>query len=126
MAYDEKLAERIRAALADESEVTEKKMFGGVAFLVRGNMICGATKDDLMLRVGVEQYELALALPYAREMDFTGKPMKGYVFVAAEGCQTAKSLRDCLSLARAFAQTLPTKKAAPLKASQKAVKKAKR
>jgi TfoX/Sxy family transcriptional regulator of competence genes len=111
MAYDEKLAERIRIALADEPNVTEKKMFGGLAFLLHGNMACGVTKDDLMLRVGANQHEAALALPHARAMDFTGKPMKGFVFVAAEGCKTAKSLGKCLALARDYANTLPDKKA---------------
>jgi TfoX/Sxy family transcriptional regulator of competence genes len=111
MAYDEKLAARVRAALADEPDVTEKKMFGGLAFLLRGNMACGVTQDDLMLRVGVDQHDAALALPHARAMDFTGRPMKGFVFVAAEGCKTAKSLEKCLALARAYANTLPDKKA---------------
>jgi TfoX/Sxy family transcriptional regulator of competence genes len=120
MAFNEKLAERIRVALADESNVTEKKMFGGLAFLLRGNMVCGVTKDDLMLRVGANQHELALSLPHAREMDFTGKPMKGYVFVAAEGCKTAKLLGKCLGLAQAYAHTLPDKKAPAKKAAKKA------
>ena len=111
MACDEKLVERIRASLADESDVVEKKMFGGLAFMLRGNMACGVTGDDLMLRVGKEHHEEALALPHAREMDFTGKPMRGFIFVAAEVCKTAKSLGQCLVLAREYAQTLPDKKA---------------
>jgi TfoX/Sxy family transcriptional regulator of competence genes len=119
MAYDEKLAERIRVALADEPNVTEKKMFGGLAFLLRGNMACGVTQDDLMLRVGIDHYEEALALPQARAMDFTGRPMKGFVFVAAEGCKTAKSLGQCLALARDYANTLPAKKASAKKAAKK-------
>ena len=119
MAYDEKLAVRVRASLADESDITEKKMFGGLAFMLRGNMACGVTNNDLMLRVGVERHDIALALPHAREMDFTGKPMKGFIFVAADGCKTAKSLGKCLALARAFAQTLPDKKASAKKNTKK-------
>ena len=125
MAYNEKLAERVRTALAGEGEFVEKKMFGGLAFLLRGNMACGVTKDDLMLRVGVDQHEEALALPFARAMDFTGKPMKGFVFVAAEGCKTAGALGKCLALALEFAETLPTKKATN-KTAAKAAKQAKK
>ena len=81
MAYDERLAQRVREELADRPGYAEKKMFGGLCFLLRGNMCCGVGKDGLMVRVGPEQYESALADDHARQMDFTGRPMKGFVFV---------------------------------------------
>ena len=77
MAYDEELAERIRAALGDRADVSERKMFGGLSFMLRGNMCCGVDKTNLMVRVGSEAYDEALAQPGARLMDFTGRPMKG-------------------------------------------------
>ena len=85
MAYDEELAERIRAALADRTDVIERKMFGGLTFMLRGNMCCGVEKTNLMVRVGPERYDEALAQPHARLMDFTGRPMKGMVFVGRRG-----------------------------------------
>ncbi len=85
MAYDEGLAERIREGLAEQRDVTEKKMFGGVAFMLRGSMFVGIVKEDLMVRVGAEAHEDALREPHARTMDFTGKPMRGYVYVAPPG-----------------------------------------
>ena len=85
MAYDEKLAERIRRAVGPRADVTEKKMFGGVAFLLDGKMFVGIVKDELMVRVGPERHAEAIARPHARTMDFTGRPMVGYVFVAAPG-----------------------------------------
>src|ERR1700694_237113 len=83
MAYDEALADRVRGALAKRSGVTERKMFGGVCFMVRGNMCCGIVKNELMVRVGVEQHGKSLADPGVRLMDFTGRPMKGFLFVDA-------------------------------------------
>ncbi len=79
--------------LSDRSGVREKKMFGGLAFLLRGNMCCGVVGDELMVRVGAESYEEALAHPYAREMDFTGTPMKGFVYVACEGFEAPRIRR---------------------------------
>ena len=77
MAYDEGLAERIRDTLSDLNDTTEMKMFGGLAFLLNGNMAVGIVKDDLMVRVGAEAHDDLLALPGARPMDFSGRPMKG-------------------------------------------------
>ena len=93
MAYDEKFATRIRNALGPNLDVTEKKMFGGLAFLFKGKMFCGIAKDELMLRVGPDDYEEALAQKHVRVMDFTGRPMKGYVFVEPAGIQTSAALK---------------------------------
>src|SRR5215468_1498140 len=93
MAYDEKLADRIRQAVGPRPDVTEKKMFGGVAFLLDGKMFVGIVKDDLMVRVGPERYEAALAEANVRPMDFTGRPMNGYVFVAPGGSRTEKAVK---------------------------------
>ncbi|WP_369959963.1 TfoX/Sxy family protein [Pseudomonas benzenivorans] len=85
MAYDEGLAERLREALQGQADITERKMFGGMAFMVRGHMCVGILGDVLMARVGPGAYEQALALPHVRPMDFTGRPMRGYVFVDPPG-----------------------------------------
>lgn len=111
MACDEKLAERIRVALKGRRGITEKKMFGGVAFLSRGNMLCGVVGSDLVVRVGPDAYEEALARPHAREMDFTGRPMKGMVYVAPAGVRTARQLDAWLERGLAFARSLPAKPA---------------
>jgi len=116
MAYDEKLAERIRLALAGRNDVSERKMFGGICFMVGGNMACGVVKDELMLRVGPETYEKAVTKQHARPMDFTGKPMKGMIYVATDGLKTKASLQKWVDLGAQFAGSLPPKvKAAPLK-----------
>jgi TfoX/Sxy family transcriptional regulator of competence genes len=85
MAYDEALAERIRTALAGRDDVTERKMFGGLAFMVGDRMACGVIHDDLMVKVGHAGYEAALTEPHARPMDFTGRPSRGMVYVAPAG-----------------------------------------
>ena len=108
MAYDEALAERIRAMLSKDG-VKEKKMFGGVCFLLGGNMVCGITREDLMVRVGAVAYEDALARPHARPMEFTGRPMKGMVFVGAGGYGSDTGLREWVERGMAFARTLPVK-----------------
>src|SRR5271167_1304927 len=90
MAYDELVCGRIQRAVADREDVTEKKMFGGVAFLLDGKMFCGIVKEDLMVRVGPEAHEKALGEPHVRPMDFTGRPMKGYVYVESAGKKTDK------------------------------------
>ena len=92
MAYNEKLAERIRRQLSDRTDVVERKMFGGLAFMVRGHMCCGVVGDELMVRVGPAAYEAALEEKHAREMDFTGKSLRGMVYVAAPGLASAKQL----------------------------------
>jgi len=92
MPYDEKLAERIRHALGRRGDISEKKMFGGLAFLVGSKMLCGIVKNDLMVRVGPERYGEALGRPHVRPMDFTGRPMKGFVFVSPAACDTQEAV----------------------------------
>ena len=109
MAYDEVLAERVRRALAGRNDLSEKKMFGGIAFMLHGNMSCGVEKYQLMVRVGPERHEEALAQPHARPMDFTGRPMKGMVYVGPEGLRSDADLNAWLRRAVEFAETLPPK-----------------
>lgn len=109
MAYDEALAGRIRKTLAGRRSITEKKMFGGLSFLTKGNMFCGIVGDELMVRVGPEAHPDALAQPHARPMDFTGRPMKGYVYVAKEGFGSAPELRAWVERGLAYGKTLPPK-----------------
>ena len=113
MAYNEKLAERLRqqfTARPESAAVTERKMFGGLAFLVRGHMCCGIVGDELMVRVGLDGHEAALQEKHARPMDFTGKPMRGMVYVAKPGIATAKQLGKWVERGLQFVQTLPAKK----------------
>ena len=98
MAYDEKLADRMRKILKNYRAVDEKKMFGGLAFMRNGKMFCGIVKNDLMVRVGKERNDEALSKPYARPMDFTGKPMAGFVFVSSNGVRTKKSLEQWIKM----------------------------
>lgn len=109
MVYDESLASRIRAALGADDRVTERKMFGGLAFLQDGKMFCGIVKDDLMVRVGPERYKEALARTGARPMDFTGRPMTGYVFVGPRGCNSSKAVASWVRWSAEFVSTLKTK-----------------
>jgi len=108
MAYDEKLADRVRDVFETEDGVTERKMFGGLAFMVRGNMACGIVGDELMLRLGADGAESALEHPHVRPMDFTGKPMTGMVFVGPGGLRGA-ALQRWVSRAVGFVGTLPPK-----------------
>lgn len=109
MAYDESFARRVRAALVEQGDLREVKMFGGLAFMVNGHMCCGVLGDELMLRVGPAQYADTLAHPHAREMDFTGRPMKGMVMVAAEGLADDAALARWVGRGLAFVSTLPPK-----------------
>lgn len=109
MAYDVSLAERVRKAFAREKGVTEKAMFGGIAFLVDGHMALGVASDDLMVRVGPAGHDAALALPHARPMDFTGRPMRGYLFVAPAGARTEPAVAAWAARALAFTRSLPPK-----------------
>jgi TfoX/Sxy family transcriptional regulator of competence genes len=110
MAYDEGLAERIRDVLMDTPDIGEKKMFGGMAFMLNDYMFVGITGEQLMARVGPDNYEAALARPHVAEMDFTGRPMKGYVYVAPEGIEDEEALAYWVELCAAFIRTLPPKK----------------
>jgi TfoX/Sxy family transcriptional regulator of competence genes len=108
MAYDLKLAERIRSQL-DGVPFVEKKMFGGVGFLLNGNMACGVNKDNLIVRVDPEKNEVLLKKPHTKPFDLTGKPMKGWLLVEANGVKTDKQLRTWVNEGMEFASTLPPK-----------------
>ena len=109
MAYDEALAQRVRDALSAQPGVSERKMFGGIAFMVRGNMCCGVVKHELMVRVGPDQYDKLLGRPGARPMDFTGRPMKGMLYVDAKTCAKGRSLAAWVARGADFASSLPAK-----------------
>jgi len=109
MAYNEELASRIRVALGGHDGVVEKKMFGGIAFMLKGNMCVGVTGDDLMVRAGANGLDRALAQPHARPMDFTGRPMKGFVYVDSARTEKDDSLKQWVQRGVAFAGTLPPK-----------------
>lgn len=109
MAYDEQLARRVRGILTGLPEVVEKKMFGGLCFMVAGHMCCGIVDDRLMARVGPDAYDDALENPHARPMDFTGKPMKGMVYVTPEGTADSGTLEEWVNRCLAFSLSLPPK-----------------
>lgn len=109
MAYDEDLANRVRESLANQPRVSEKKMFGGLVFMVGGHMCCGIMKDELMVRVGPEQYETALALPHARQMDITSRPTRGMVVVDQAGLREDAALAAWVARGLAFVTSLPPK-----------------
>ncbi|MEM7481479.1 MAG: TfoX/Sxy family protein [Acidobacteriota bacterium] len=112
MAYDEGLAERVRdhfRAQDPPAPVVEKKMFGGLAFIVGGHMCVGVNADTLMVRVGPERYEDFLAEPHARQMDFTGRPLRGYLYVEPEGYAADEDLANWVRRCERFVTTLPPK-----------------
>jgi TfoX/Sxy family transcriptional regulator of competence genes len=111
MAYDKNLAARMQKILddLDPPALTEKKMFGGVGYLVRGNMACGVHKDELIVRVGAEGFVDALNRPGAHPFDMTGKPMNGWVMVKPSGFETDQALREWIELGLDFAKSLPAK-----------------
>ena len=109
MAYDEDLGERVRALLAPFPGVSERRMFGGLAFLLQGNMCCGVVGGELMVRVGRESYAAALGEPHVREMDFTGRPLQGFIYVAAEGLTSDGDLRAWVERGARYAESLPAK-----------------
>ncbi len=109
VAYDEGLAERVREVLSDVAELRERKMFGGLAFMVAGNMAVGIVGDELMVRVGPDAFGECLALPHAREMDFTGRPMKGFVFVGGDGIAEDEDLLAWVGRGLDHARSLPPK-----------------
>jgi len=114
MAFDTGLAQRIREVLAQRPGligITEKKMFGGLAFMVNGYMFVGIVRDALMARVGPDHYERALATRHVRPMDFTGRPMKGYVYVDPEGIDDDSELAAWVGQCLDFVNRLPPKTA---------------
>jgi TfoX/Sxy family transcriptional regulator of competence genes len=109
MSYDAALAARVQKALGGKSGIAERKMFGGLCYLLHGNMAAGIVGDSLMVRVGPDAYEKTLARPHARPMDFTGRPLKGMVYVGPGGCATAAALSKWLARGLTFAASLPKK-----------------
>jgi TfoX/Sxy family transcriptional regulator of competence genes len=109
MAYSEQLAQRVRDALAGNRAITEKKMFGGIAFLRHGLMFVGVSDSSLMARVGKPNHADSLSRKHVRPMDFTGKPMQGYVFIDAAAVKTEAQLRFWLERCMQFVSTLPPK-----------------
>lgn len=109
MPYDERLAERVRNAMTGERRVTEKHMFGGVSFLLKGNMCCGVAGEKLVLRLGEEGAAAALTKKHTKPMDFTGKPLKSMVYVLPEGTRTKASVASWVNKAVGFASGLPAK-----------------
>ena len=107
MAYDERLAARVRTLLKGRRTLAEKKMFGGLAFMSRGKMFAGVLKTDLVVRVGSEMYDTALKASRARPMNFTGRPIKGFVYVSPGGIKSAATLRKWLTKGLDFAASLP-------------------
>ena len=107
MAYDEALASRVRAILGAHAGVDEKKMFGGLSFMLGGQMCCGVLKDQLVVRVGAEGLADALAQPHARPMDFTGRPSSGIVYVAAAGLGTDQELDAWVQRGVEYVRTHP-------------------
>ncbi|MDH3637403.1 MAG: TfoX/Sxy family protein [Gammaproteobacteria bacterium] len=103
------MAERLREAYAGIPDVVEKKMFGGLTVMVAGHMSCGVVNDTLMVRVGPDQYAQALGKPHVREMDFTGKPLKGFVYVAPDGLAAKEQLNSRVTLSLNFVTSLPPK-----------------
>jgi TfoX/Sxy family transcriptional regulator of competence genes len=108
MAYDEQLATRIRSLLADRTDVTERKMFGGLTFMVAGNMCCGVHRHELIVRLDPDREHDALARPHARPMDLTGRRMRGFVTVHPDGLK-GKQLNRWVQAALARAESLPPK-----------------
>lgn len=106
MPYDESLAERIRLTFGRKKNIVEKKMFGGVGFLLNGNMCVGIWKDSLVVRIGPEEYKPALAQPHVKKFDITGKEMKGWVLVRLEGLETDEDLAKWIKLAVKFVSPL--------------------
>jgi TfoX/Sxy family transcriptional regulator of competence genes len=109
MPYNQELADRIRLELSALPSLVEKKMFGGVGFLLNGNMACGVHDQELIVRVGPERSAAALAQPHTRLFDMTGRPMSGWIVVDPPGCQSQADLQAWLSQGIEFARTLPPK-----------------
>src|SRR4029450_2241052 len=109
MAYSQSLADRIRHVLGQQRGLVEKKMFGGVGFLLRGNICVGVWKTSLIVRLGPEQYDEALTQPHVHEFDITGRPMRGWVLVEVDGLEDDRQLRDWIDRSLEFVASLPAK-----------------
>ena len=111
MAYDEQLAKRIRRMLNDRRDFTERKMFGGLTFLCQGRMCCGIVGNDLIVRISLTECDAVLRRRHVRPMDFTGKPLRGFVYVSPSGFSTAASLRTWLTRGERAAKEATTDRA---------------
>ena len=109
MGYDQGLAQRIRELIEERPDYIEKEMFGGIGFMLGGNMACGVIGEEMVVRVGPEGYEEAVKQPEARVFDFTGRPMKGWVMVAAKGLEVDADLKQWVQRGVDFALSLPAK-----------------
>jgi TfoX/Sxy family transcriptional regulator of competence genes len=109
MPFDETLAKRVRTLLRGTDSLTERKMFGGLAFMVNGHMCCGIVGKNLVVRTGPDQYQAALAQPHARPMNFTGRAMRGFVFVDPFGCGSTRELKAWVQRGLHFVLSLPPK-----------------
>jgi len=109
MAYDEGLTQRVCELLSEQLGYVEKKMFGGIGYMLHGNMACGVNGTDLIVRVGPEQYEEALADEHTKPFDMTGRPMKGWVVVVAQGYEADEDLRLWVQRGVTYALSLPAK-----------------
>lgn len=109
MAYDEGVAQRVRELVQPLSGISERKMFGGIAFMAHGHMFVGVLGDDLMARVGPDAYANALQQRHVREMDFTGRSMKGYVYVEPPGFESDADLEHWVNTCLEFVESLPPK-----------------
>ena len=109
MAYDKILAQRVREIMGGLPGLVEKQMFGGLSFMVNGNLACGVIQDELIVRVGQQEYPAALSKPHARVFDMSGRPMKGWVTVGSQGCRSEDALREWVRTGIDFALSLPEK-----------------
>ena len=109
MAYNQGLADDIRAILSDRPNLVVKKMFGGVGFMLNGNMACGVSGESIMVRVGLDDYDGLLTRPHVRVFDVTGKPMRGWVWVDPDGFKSDQDLKSWIMRGVAFAESLPPK-----------------
>ena len=109
MAYNENLAQKVQELMNDLPGFNAKKMFGGVGFMLQGNMACGVNKDDLVVRVGPQRYDEAMSKPFTRLFDITGRPMKGWVMVDPKGFASDDDLKYWVQLGVDFALSLPPK-----------------
>lgn len=109
MPYDDGLAHRVRRTLGDRPDLAERRMFGGLAFLVRDHMVCGVLEESLVARVGPDAYDDALDAPHTREFDFTGRPLRGFVYVDPAGVSEDEDLARWVERSLTYVKTLPPK-----------------
>ena len=109
MPYDAILADRVLAVLSDQPTLEQKRMFGGLAFMLRGNMACGVIGTDVIVRVSKDTYQAAQTRPHVREMDFTGRAMRGWVVVSPEATDSDEVLREWVEVGASCALSLPPK-----------------